>query len=330
MNVSKTMLSCLILIGSLCGQSVVAQSEALKDAERSTIVFDVNVKKFRDSSMMKDFDLKRMMNKLNVPNTNDVEVSKMNRVYGSIQVPESPLTLHIGPGEDLPLNFYLRFEFKDKDSAEEMFNEIKDGGSDTHEVNGKTYYSPNDGRTPPNLRLHRIDDTTFEMGTEKYVMQSDRNFLTKRLADFWKQVPGSTAMRLSLDIESNRAAVSELIEMAKLNVPAEVEGMLNLVGDMHAFTMGVDLDAKKMLMLRASAKDSEATEKLRKGLDGILAMGKYAGMQQVQNSDMEEEEKKTLTTMLSGLKATADGNVVSINIEKADGLENVVDRLKNQ
>ena len=279
---------------------------------------------------MEDFDINQAMAQSGIPANQDINITKVNRIFGGIQLPTDPSAMQVMPGTDLPINFFVRIKFEDSETANEMMDSVKEKGSKTHELNGKTYFSPDDGQTPPNLRLHKVDDTTVEMGTERYVMLKDRNVNSKPLSQYWAQVPKSSAIRLSVDLESNREMIDQVVEMAKANAPSDAAPYLRLLGDLAGLTLGIDFESETMLMLRASGKDEAATEKLSSGIDGILGLGRFFGGQSLSNAPLDDAAKGVFKDVLDSLKANTDGNVVNVDIKKPSEFDKVVGDLMNK
>ncbi|MEM9413374.1 MAG: hypothetical protein AAGA30_19855, partial [Planctomycetota bacterium] len=262
-----------------------------------------------------------------IPANEDVNITKVNRVFGGIQFPSDPMAVQPMPGKDLPVNFFVRFSFADAETANDMLDSIKDKGSKTIKVGDKTYYSPDDGQTPPNLRLHMVNEKTVEMGTERYIMLPDRKVTKTSLNKYWSQVPKSAAIRLSIDLESNREVIDQLMEMAKASAPSDAAPFLDLINDLAGITLGVDFDSDTMLMLRASGKNEEGTEKLFSGINGLLGMGRFFGQQSLTNAPLDEAAKGVFKEMLNSLKANTEGDVISVDIKKPEKFDDVIGQM---
>ena len=227
-NIRFACLLCLgLLFSSVTSVSVNAQSDskngALADEERASVMFDLNLKEILGNPLMKDFNLNDVMASQGIPNNEEFDITKVNRVFGGVQIPTDPAAMQALPGQELGMNFFMRFEFADAASADQMVDSIKSQGVKTHEVNGTTYYSPDDSQAPPNLRLHKVNSSTVEMATERYALLKDRNVISKQLGNYWKQLPKDTAIRLSIDLESNRDIINVMMDQAKLGAPPSAE-----------------------------------------------------------------------------------------------------------
>ena len=305
-------------------------SKQLTDDERASVMFDINLKEIRENSLMKDFDVKQMMAQQGIPENEDFDITKVNRMFGGMQIPKDPAAMQPQPGEELGTNFFVRFEFEDSSAATEMIENISSKGSKTMEVGGKTYYIPDDGEAPPNLRLHQVNSNTVEMATERYAMLKDRNVVSTGLKEYWGQVTKGNAIRISFDLESNREVIDMMMQQAKAGAPPSAEPFLNLVDDLAGLTMAMDFDSDKLMILRATGKDTEGTEKLRDAIDGMLGMGKFMGQSQLAQSPLDDNAKKVFGEILKSLKATAEGNTVSVDIGKPDGFDDVVKGMMGQ
>ncbi len=313
-----------LFVGSGSTQSAAQSNDGpLSDNERASIMFDLNLKEILDLPPLKNMDFQQMMDQQGIPRDENFDFTKVNRIFGGIQIPADPSAMQPRPGEDLPFNFFVRFEFSESDAAKKLLDGIKDQGSKEHNVNGKTYYSPSSGAEPPNLRVHSVNSTTIEMGTERYVMLKDRNVVSKSLAGYWKQIAKGNAFRVSVDLESNREVVDMMMEQAKATAPSGAEPMLNLVDDLAGLSIGLDFDSDDLLTLRASGKDDEATKNLQSGIDGLLGMGKFMGQSQLSNAPVDDKAKEMAKQVLDQLKATVEGNSVIVNIKKPDGLDDM-------
>lgn len=331
-DVRFTFLLSLGMLVSFAAPNSYAQSNSkdgpLADGERASIMFDLNLKEIMENPLMKDFNIKDAMAAQGLPDNQEFDITKVNRIFGGVQIPTDPADLQPTPGQDLPMNFFMRFEFADSDSATQMVDSVKNQGSKEHTVNGKTYYSPDDAQAPPNLRLHKVNSSTVEMATERYALLKDRNVISKQLGNYWKQLPKDTAIKICIDLESNREVIDTMMAQAKLGAPPSAEPFLSLVDDLAGFTMGMDFDSDKLMTLRASGKDSEGTEKLQNAIDGLLGMGKFMGQSQLAN--MDEGSKKVFGEILKSLKANSEGNTVSVDVVKPEGFDDVVKGMMGQ
>ena len=326
-NIRLRCLLCMAILLALASpSSAIAQSKdgPLSDNERASVMFDFNLKELREHPLMKDLDINEMMASRGIPQSDGFDVTTVNRIFGGMQIPDDPAAMQPQPGQDLQTNFFMRFEFADSTSADKMVDSIKTQGAKTHEVNGTTYYSPDDAQAPPNMRMHKVNQSTVEMATERYALLKDRNVISKPLGNYWKQLPSDTALRLCIDLESNREVIDVLLDQAKSGAPPNAEPFLNLVNDLAGFTFGMDFDSEKLLTLRASGKDSEGTEKLRDAIDGLLGMGKFMGQSSLSGSPLDDDAKKVFGEILKSLKANSEGNTVSVDITKPEGMDEVI------
>lgn len=330
----KTILAILFALMATWSGVIVAQSESqsasLSDDERATFMFDFNMKRLMSHDLLKNFDLGQMMEMQGVPQPEDFDLTKIDRIFGGMQFPENMEDMNPQPGEDLKANFFMRFEFSDSGAADEMIESFASKTSKVIEAGSKKYYAPDGDDDPQNLRLHRVNSSTVEMGTERYVMHKDRNVISSGLAANWKKLPKNAALRLSIDVEGNRAAIDQMVEQAKTQAPPPVAPMLALVSDLASFSLGLDFETDTLLMLRASGKDSSSTENLFNGINGMLGMGKMAGKQGLSQAPMPENVKEVFGKIIDSLNAKTEGNTVMVDIKKPEGFDEAIASMMGQ
>ena len=209
-----------------------------------------------------------------------------------------------------------------------MLKSIEEQGSKEVKKNGNTYISPADGEAPPNLMAWLASDKTFELGTEGYVASKGRDFLSSSLAKVWKSNPKSNAIRLSVDVESNRKFVNEAMKMARQQAPPSVQGFLGMVDDLSTLSLAIDVDSKDLVVLTATGKDESNAKNLDAAINGLLGMGRMMGQQALNNPDMDEASKKTMTELLGSLKAETKGNTVTLRVPKPEGFEAMLKKMQ--
>lgn len=323
-----------LLAAILSAPAANAQSDErgapLKDDERASMMFDFNLKRLKGHEMLKDVDWNQVMENNGVPKNDEFDITKVDRIFGGIQFPKDPSALQLAPGQDVPVNFFVRYEFADSESASDMINSITEKGSASEEVDGKTYYMPEGGSAPRNLRMQLVNSTTVEMANERYAYLKDRNVISTGLANSWKQLPKDTAFRLCIDVEGNRELVDQLVAMAKSQADSQFGPMIDLVNDLSALSLGIDMESSNIVTLRASANNSEGTQRLSDGLNGILGMAKFAGKGALQQAPIEDAQKQMAGKILDSLKAVTEGNTVRIDIAKPEGFDDMIGGVRGE
>ncbi len=247
-------------------------------------------------------------------------IREISRVKGSLSLPEQVDDLMaIGLGGDLPMEFYVQFEFSNSDACL-MLTENIEAGSDEMVVNGKKFWSPKAGSNGPQGVLgHRPSDTVFEFGTETYLTGKGRDFLTPELETVWKAVPKST-MRLAVDMKTPQDFIGQAVDMSRENAGVQVEAYLDLVEKMQSLSLAADLSGDKLLTLAIAGNDSDDGAEIQSGLDsliGLAQMGSKFAMAQV--SQELPEEAEIMQGTIDSIETTRKENDVRIEIKKPAG-----------
>ena len=177
---------------------LLAQSD---NNEKSSLVVDLDIDQLRASELMNAIDFKNGIVAQFLP----FDMEKVKRIYGTAQSPKAIQKLtEMETGKPIPFNFLVQVQYKDEQSAKAMLDSMSDQGSKEVERGGKKFITPEDGEAPPNLLAHVGQNNRFEVGTEGYILKDTRDFLSSSLAEIWRKNSKSNAVRLSIDIESNR------------------------------------------------------------------------------------------------------------------------------
>ncbi len=319
----------LLLATSVQSQSI-TNSDQLDDSERATIMFDFKLNRIRDHEMLKDFPLKEVMNQVQVPPSPAMDLQKLNRIFGGSQLPDDPAAMQAQPGNPVDYEFFVRMEFADSSAADATLQFYRDQGGSEVQIDGKSYWKPQNEMTPPNLKIHRVNPITIEMATDRYAFHPDRNVISAPLAEQWKAIPRQAALRFCADLQGNRPVVNQLVEQMRTDVPPSVQPFLELINELAVLSLAVDLNSNTLVLLQASSDSDEGAEKLRAGLDGVLGMGRLIGQQNLSQSSWDDETKQVFEALLSSLKAAQHGKTVRIEIAKPEGFADVVSRLIGQ
>ncbi len=322
-------LSSLLLCGamSLSILPIEAWSQSSASDNDAIVRFDFNLKRMRENALVANAGADQMLQQVLPPGQADIDIKKIDRVYGGMTAPASmqeaqSVMTAASPPDKFPVNFFVRVVFSDKDAATAMLDSLKTDGR-VVEANGKTYIAPPANDNPQNMRAHLADDKTFEIGTTDYITRSDRNVFTKSLVANWEKLSKNDAIRISIDVTGMQDVFNEGMDMARQQAPPEMMGVVEMGSSLAGLSVGMDIDSDTMLTLIAYGKDSEGAENIKDGLNGMLALAK---MQAQQSMDMlEEDQQAAAKQVMKALKAQTEGNAVMIKIPKPDGFEEIID-----
>jgi len=316
------LLTLLFVWSPLNGQSV-------PDKDSAELAFEVRMDQLRETplyAMVKD-----AVDQGGV--SDDIDLDKVNRVWGAVQLPESMADLaaleNMQPGDELPMEFFMHIEFVDSDSADAAMGQIIEE-SDEVTKNGTTFYTPrSDSDGPSNLLGRKLNATTIEAGTEGYITTgAGESLFSTGLGNAWSSFSGEP-IRVAFDLDNARPLIDEGLAMARENADPMFQGMLDMVNKMHNVRMAIDLkDGGNLLAMGMASTDEETAEDLRGGVDGILGFAKLgAGRAVEQIREMDEGAGKVVSEILKSLKATRDGSDVQIIIPKPEGFEDAIEAI---
>jgi hypothetical protein len=318
------LLSLFLLVGAICSP-LQAQSEPLADNQRAVMAFDVRLDMLRGSELAKTLNLEDQIKAMTQQN-DGIDPSKLKRVFGALSAPESMEAAQGFMMGQVPIEFFMKFEFSDSATVTEMIAKAESKGATSFEKNGKTYYNPPaDGETPEGLIMHQVDATTMQMGTEAYIFHpQQKELFSDGLKDSWDKVPDET-IRIALDLEGASGIVNEVVAMGKQNGDAMTGAYLDLVDNLKDLRLSLDFSGANMLTLRATGVGESEAEEVRGGLDSILGIAKMAGGAQAAALKQQNEAAgEAIEEILKSLEAKNEGVEISVVIPKPAGFEAAV------
>lgn len=314
-----TILPALLLV-ALVVPNLHAQSNQLEQSQMAVVSFDINMDKIRNSEMSKTLDLESKIKDAASRSSDNLDPAKVKRVYGASSAPESMEEAQAYKGEGpLPVEFFARVELVDSAAADEAIKQIQEKG-EAVEIGGKTFYKSTDDDAPEGLLAHRVDETTIEMGTEAYLLRSDRKVFTDGLTAAFKKAPNE-AVKIAMDLEGASGLVAELQEMAAENGPPNFAAYYELIGTISDMHITIDMDGDNLLTIGMTGKSEEEAEEIAGGLNSLIGMGQMVGMGQIgQLKQVSPDLGGMAEKMLEALTAGQTGEDVSVKLIHPEGL----------
>lgn len=313
-------LTTAVVMTALLTPAVQAQSNQLEEQQMAVVCFDFRLDKIRESDMSDTLDLESKIKGM-VPANDGMDPKEVNRVFGAMSAPESMEAAQGYAGEGpLPIEVFVRVEFATADAADKMIAKAEEKG-EADEIGGKVYYRPTEAAAPDNFIAHRVDETTVEMGTEAYLLRSDRKVFTEGLTASWEKTP-SEAIRIAMDLAGAETLVSQLQELAAKNGPPNLAAYYELIGNISDVRLTADMDGDNLLTLGVTGKSGSETEDLEGGLKSLVGLGQIAGMGMVgQLKQQLPELGGAVEKMLTELKAerVAGSDDIEIKIIHPEG-----------
>lgn len=302
---------------SLClvAAPVFAQQKPLETQEKSVVRFEINVDKIVNSELGKQLDLQDKLQNLPGVDPEEVDPSSISRVFGSMSLPDNMAAFQMmGSGDEtMPLNMFTRLEFSNGEALESMIKKMAEKSEDVT-IGGKKFMKPTDADSPEGMLTHKIDSSTLEMGTEKYLTRADREVNTDGLNKAWKMAPDH-AIRIVVDVDGMADLKEELIDFVAQMQPNAV-AYAELLNNVSNLRITVDFDSDDLLTVSATGKDEEMAEEFADGIDSILALGKM-GMDPARAPN--EEAASVLTAIRDAMEAKLDGKEISVRIPRPEG-----------
>lgn len=298
-----------------------AQQTPLEAKEKSVIRYEVNMDKIVNSDLGKRLDLADKMQNLPVAvDSDDMDPSKIKRVFGSVSLPDNLEAFgDVATGGQLPMDTFSRIEFSDSAALDGMVKKMAEA-ADEVTIGGKKFMKPNDGQSPEGMLTHKIDATTMEMGTEKYLTRADREVNTDGLNKAWSMAP-EHAIRIVVDVDGMPELKEEIIENVAQMSP-QFADYADLLDNISNLRITVDLDSDQLLTICATGKDEELAEDFADGVDSLLLLAKF-GLNPANAPN--EEAADVMQSISNALKTKIDGKEVSVIIPRPEGFNDFIE-----
>lgn len=324
-----TFLGLMLLVSGIAAP-LLGQTAPLQEQQKAVLAFDLRLDLLMGSELAKSLKLSEQVSKMVAQQGDDgPDPNTIAQVSGALSAPENmeaAQSFSNGGGGKLPIEFFVKMKFKDKESAAIVMAKIIEKSPEPFERDGKTYYRPKDEGAPENAVVHQFDATTLEFGTEAYVFHpNNQKVFTEALTAAWTEMPKNEAIRLAVDMAGASALLAEAVEFGKQAGDPTVAGFLDLVDNMKNLRLSIDIASANLITLRSTGVDSEQAEELQGGLDALLGMAKMAGGMQVNQLKQQDPAMAgVMETILKSLEAKVDGTEVSVVIPKPAGFEEAI------
>lgn len=305
----------LLVAGCLLSVSVVSSASAQSPANKDAIfVFDVDPIRLRESGMIQQTEGLAKNAMASTSPAGKIELSELRRIQGAMSAPADLESVRsMKAKETLPFEMFIQVQFKTAGLADEAYQQAKSRGVPTT-IDGKQFFAvpPNKGG-PTNMLVHRYSQDIIELGTKKYLMSPDRDFLTNNLADAWPKIPNA-AIRLGLDLDG----VRHLIDYSSMSNGVVAHPAILIVEETSVVRLGADFTGDTMLWLSLRTEEAEAAQRIETVFDSILATFKNIGTQTLSQAgpDMQVPGQAVLNAM----DAKVEGNDVNVVLPNPPGL----------
>ena len=270
----------------------------------------------------------------------DIKLAEIDRVFGAFCLSESiekAMLQRDNPDKHgFPIEYFVRVKFRDSDSLERMQTRWTNRLSKVTLFDGKEYltgitFDPH-GLHLPFLLAQRVDKTTFEFGTQTYLLQPKRDFFTARLKTAFAAAP-KDSIRLVVDLETRRKFLQQVATMAREKLTPDASAYFNLIENAKSLMITSSLSSENLLSMIAEANNDSDAEELAEGIDGLIGIAKvelektFSQMAPLVTSEIEEPLRK-LKGVVETLAATQSGSTVKVLVKKPEGFAEAMNNLQ--
>ena len=270
----------------------------------------------------------------------DIKLAEIDRVFGAFCLSESiekaMLQRDNLDKHGFPIEFFVRVKFRDSDSLERMQTRWTNRLSKVTLFDGKEYltgitFDPH-GLHLPFLLAQRVDKTTFEFGTQTYLLQPKRDFFTARLKTAFAAAP-KDSIRLVVDLETRRKFLQQVATMAKEKLATDSSAYFDLIDNAKSLVITSSLSSENLLSMIAEANNDFDAEELAEGIDGLIGIAKvelgktFSQTAPLVTPEMEEPLRK-LKGLVETLAATQSGSTVKVIVKKPEGFAEAMNNLQ--
>jgi len=321
--------SALMLIGLIAAPTVSAQSNQLEESQKAVLVFDFRFDKLKASEAAQALNIAEKIQQARPQSEDMPNPDKIARVFGAVSAPEDISEIQgLRSGGPMPVEFFSRIEMEDAEALNETMELLLEK-SEAVEMDGKTYYKPNDEDAPDNIMAAKVNDTTLEYGTTAYITRADRKVFTDGLTTAWQKSPKGDAVRVAIDLKGASSLIEVAVAQGKENLPPNFAPFIDLLSAASDLRISMDFDGANLLTIGTTGKTESDAEDLEGGLNTLVGFGQMFGTQAIQGLKQQSEELGTMAEgMLKSLEAVRDGDSVILAVPRTEGFAEALSDLE--
>lgn len=238
---------------------------------------------------------------------------------GSMSLPASAQDLMtMGPQEPIPFDFVVRVDFADQAALSKVWEQISADFEPAEEGGVKGYRLASN--ETPNMLFTKTDDDSMAFGTPGFLKQSSRDSNGRGVSELISSLP-KHSLKVALDLSNTEDLFDEVKEMLDGQLPPEAAPFFEVLMKIESLKLSADMEDEKLLVLGIRGRDEEGTKEIFSTLDGLLNLGKFAGGAQIaQMKESAPEMAKVLSTLLTSLKLKNEGNAMTMEVPRPEGM----------
>ena len=322
------MVSLVLTVVLLQGQ--VTAQQALTDADRSVVAFEIQVEKLVAEAKSQGLEPDEFLQnaKLGGPlPLKSISWADIVKVDGGFSLPQDIAAMtpeaemkmvegdappKLPPAKPVPFEGVIRIQLATAEAGQRLAKDLETQAKVETAADGSIHYRSHDEYAPPNILIRKVSDTEFELLTDKFAASQQRDFKTAELAERWSAMPDKP-LRIAVEMTTNAKLVGQVAEMIKQENPP-MSNMVDAVVKMKSLALAVGLEDEELLDLLAVANTAEDAKEFKSVLNGLLFLARSQGKAMLAGMDQNSPMVKTANEVLSSLKAKQSEENVTLKI----------------
>lgn len=299
--------------------------QQLEEKDKAVLRFDIDVQKVLKMELVKSLNLKELIENDYQLGPSPLDYSIVKRVSGGFSAPASLASLE--NTNDVPFEFYARFEFLDAADAKAYYGEFREF-CNVEERDGKEFLTPGVGAMG-NICIFQQDDF-FEVASRKYFNRNDRDVFTDRVEDEWEKL-GDYPVLGVLDAQGAGSLVKSIQDLLRSDsTPKSASIFADVADDPQLIVLKGATEGDPILSLRATCRtDAEANE-VRSMVDGALGIGKAVFVMEGLNevNQLSADIDRLIESLMNDLTAKGEGRNIDIVISRPKNMDQAIKKLR--
>ena len=275
-----TTFTILFLIAVIHGQAL-AQN-ALTDADRSVIAFDVNIDQLVANAKAKGIDIAPFLQSRIDGPLGSLEWKDIKQIQGAFNLPQSRSEIEEMANKkesELPVDGYVRLTVINSESGAAVVQGLTPMSNVTTAPDGSAEYRPKGKNEPQNMVIKQLSETEFELLVGKFQTATERDFKTAQLQAQWEALPAK-AIRIAGELQTNAQFVKETVQFAAEfggGVKPPFNAYLELLTKLESFGLTANFADDDLISLAVTANSAENAQEVQSAINSLLFTAKSYG-----------------------------------------------------
>ena len=295
---------------------------ALTDADRSVIAFEINIEQLVANAKAKGIDITPFLQaRIGGGPLGSLEWKDVKQIRGAMNLPENRAEIEEMANKreiELPVDGYVRLTVLNAESAGAVVEGLAPMSNVTTAPDGSTEYRPKSDDEPKNMVIKKLSDTEFELLVGKFQSANKRDFKTAKLQTQWDALPAK-AVRIAGELKTNAQFVKETVQFAADfggGLAPPFDAYLELFTKLDSFGLTADFADDDLIGLAVTANSVEDAQEVQSALNSLLFIAKSYGKGFL--AQIEDKSSPIVTAgngVLASLKANQNDTRVDVTIK---------------